>query len=89
MRGEKKPSREFHFPEQDDSQKQFALCLSSKKPKRLMCLKFYEVIPDVAAAKRGKLRIVDETGELSLFPADYFIFIELPDEVIKALTRLV
>jgi hypothetical protein len=54
-----------------------------------MCLKFYEVIPDAAAAKRGKLRIVDETGELSLFPADYFILIELPDEVIKALTRLV
>lgn len=74
---------------QGDSQKQFVLCLSSKKPKRLMCLKFYEVIPDAAAAKRGKLRIVDETGELSLFPADYFIFIELPDEVIKALTRLV
>jgi hypothetical protein len=41
----------------------------------------YQVLPDESAARSNYLRIIDETGEDYLFPAAYFMPIELPTEV--------
>ncbi len=39
----------------------------------------YQVLPDESAARSNYLRIIDETGEDYLFPAAYFMPIELPN----------
>lgn len=44
----------------------------------------YQVLPDESAAKSNYLRIVDETGEDYLYPAAYFVLIDVPREVREA-----
>ncbi len=46
--------------------------------------KIYESIPDAAAAKRGLLRIVDESGEDYLYSAEMFVEASLPTSVRRA-----
>ena len=43
--------------------------------------KIYRVLPDAEAEKHGDLRIIDESGEDYLFPADWFVPIQVPEEV--------
>jgi hypothetical protein len=63
----------------------------ARAPKRLyICLdnsgyevslekrKIYVGVPDVRAERLGHIRIVDESGESYLYPADRFIAAELP-----------
>lgn len=45
--------------------------------------KVYVVLPDAKAAKYGRVRVVDESGEDYLFPVEYF----LPVEISKAATE--
>ena len=47
--------------------------------------KIYRVLPDAAAAEDGYIRVVDESGEDYLYSRDYFVSIELPRAVEKAL----
>ena len=47
--------------------------------------KIYQVIPDARAAEHQLVRVVDESGEDYLYPADYFVAIELPQAVEMAL----
>lgn len=44
----------------------------------------YQVLPDESSAKSNYLRIVDETGEDYLYPAAYFVLIDVPQEVQQA-----
>jgi hypothetical protein len=39
------------------------------------------------AATDGDIRVVDESGEDYLYPAEYFVFVELPRLVEKSLLR--
>ena len=58
---------------------QFLLCIKNDEyPASLDVRKVYQVIPDAAAAARHFVRIIDESGEDYLFPADYFVPINLP-----------
>jgi len=41
--------------------------------------------PDDEAASEGDLRVIDESGEDYLYPAGYFILIELPRNIDLAL----
>jgi hypothetical protein len=41
----------------------------------------YQVLPDDSAARSNYLRIIDETGEDYLYPAGYFMPVELPNEL--------
>lgn len=41
----------------------------------------YQVLPDESAARSNYWRIIDETGEDYLYPAGYFMPIELPNEM--------
>jgi len=40
----------------------------------------YRVLPDESAAASNYIRVIDETGEDYLYPADYFAPIEVPEE---------
>jgi len=54
----------------------FVVCVdNSEYPASLELHKIYRVIPDKEAQADGYLRIIDESGEDYLFPADYFISI--------------
>jgi len=46
--------------------------------------KIYRVLPDADAAPHHLLRVIDESGEDYLYPADYFTPIELPEHVTEA-----
>jgi len=46
----------------------------------------YQVLPDASAAKSHYVRIIDETGEDYLYPAAYFVFIDVPQDVERTLT---
>ena len=50
--------------------------------------KIYRVLPDEDAATDGDIRVVDESGEDYLFPAKYFVVVELPRSVEKSLFRV-
>ena len=40
----------------------------------------YRVLSDEDAALDGDLRIIDESGEDYLYPVEYFLVLDLPDE---------
>lgn len=42
--------------------------------------KIYRVVSDGQAEAKGMLRIIDETGEDYLFPASFFVPIDVPTE---------
>ena len=66
----------------------FAICVdNSEYPASLELHKIYRVLPDKDAQADGDMRIIDESGEDYLFPADYFIPIELPQPIIQALNQ--
>ena len=57
----------------------FAVCVdNSEYPVSLELHKIYRVVPDDDARKDGDLRIIDESGEDYLYPADYFLLIDIP-----------
>jgi hypothetical protein len=45
------------------------------------------VLPDESAAKSNYFRVIDNEGEDYLYPADYFLFIELTRKVEQALLK--
>ena len=70
--------------------------MSPKRRKYVICLreddagdieprKLYEVLADDVAAESGYLRVIDESGEDYLYPADYFAEIDVPKEVERVL----
>lgn len=46
--------------------------------------KIYEAIADAASAKRGLLRIVDESGDDYLYPESMFVEASLPEAIRRA-----
>ena len=66
----------------------FAVCVDNRSyPASLELHKIYRIIPDDEAAGDGDVRVVDESGEDYLFPADYFIPVELPQTVVRVLNK--
>jgi hypothetical protein len=58
---------------------EFVICVkNSRYLASLELRKIYRVLRDAEAAEFGLLRIVDESGEDYLYPADRFVPIELP-----------
>ena len=50
--------------------------------------KLYEVLADPEAAKHGQLRVIDESGEDYLYPESFFVGIDLPQQVVDRITRV-
>lgn len=67
----------------------FVICVRNEGSEDLVIRKVYQVLPDAVAAKEGYLRVVDESGEDYLYPADYFIPLVLPDVAARRLTEIV
>ena len=66
----------------------FVICINNRAyPASLERGKVYRVVADNAAAKRGFLRVIDESGEDYLYPASRFVAIRLPQAVRRALSR--
>jgi hypothetical protein len=66
----------------------FAVCINnSGYPASLELHKIYRVLPDEDAAADGDVRIIDESGEDYLYPADRFVPIAVPESVQKSLLK--
>jgi hypothetical protein len=66
----------------------FAICVdNSHYPASLELHKIYRVVPDELAEKDGDLRIIDESGEDYLYPADHFLMVELPRDAVTTLDQ--
>jgi hypothetical protein len=58
---------------------EFVVCINNENyPASLELHKIYRVLPDEDAYAGGDLRIVDESGEDYLYPASYFVPIDIP-----------
>ncbi|MBN2560786.1 MAG: hypothetical protein JXQ75_07645 [Phycisphaerae bacterium] len=67
----------------------FAVCVRNDGyPASLELRKIYRVIPDATADAHGHVRIIDESGEDYLYPADYFVPITLPKAVEEAISAV-
>lgn len=49
--------------------------------------KIYVVLPDPEAEKDGDIRVIDESGEDYLYPADWFAAVEIPKVVQTSLLK--
>lgn len=65
----------------------FVVCINSDDPDLLTPRRIYQVLPDTGAAKSNFIRVIDNEGEDYLYPADYFLALELPRKVEQALLR--
>ncbi len=64
----------------------FAVCINNEDYEvSLELRKIYKVLPDAKAAEHRYIRVIDESGEDYLYPEDYFIPIEIPKAIEKAL----
>jgi hypothetical protein len=69
----------------DAFSKKYVVCVKNEDyPASLELRKLYRVIPDRGASKSGLVRIVDESGEDYLYPAEYFLPVKLSPAVEKA-----
>jgi len=67
------------------SPKRYALCIQNRGYKAsLEVRKVYQVLADATAARRGLLRVVDESGEDYLYPTEMFVPIVVPRAAAKA-----
>lgn len=68
--------------------KHFVICLRNDGyPGSLEVRKIYRRIRDTEADKLNLVRIVDESGEDYLFPAEYFCAVDLPPATVRALNQ--
>ncbi len=68
-----------------NSDPRFVICIRNEDCEDLQPRKLYQVLPDQAAAKDDYVRVIDDSGEDYLYPANYFLPIELPQAAAKAL----
>ena len=73
---------------QKEKEIRFAVCVNNADyPVSLELHKIYRVLSDEDAEADGDMRVVDESGEDYLYPADYFVMVDLPKAVEKSLLR--
>lgn len=66
----------------------FVICLRNEDSDDLVLGKVYQVMEDEMAARDNYIRVVDESGEDYLYPANFFVSIELPRLAERALFPL-
>lgn len=65
--------------------RRFVLCMKNDDCDDLVTRKVYRTIPDEKAEKDGYVRVIDESGEDYLYPATYFVCLQLPQEAEQAI----
>lgn len=74
--------------ERNKSVRRFAVCVRNRGYEASLGRnKIYVVLPDGEAGKGGDLRVVDESGEDYLYPADWFVAVEVPKAVQASLLK--
>ena len=74
---------------QTELKTQFAICIDNENyPASLEVRKIYQILSDRKAAKNNLIRVIDESGEDYLYPASYFVAIDLPEAVTSALISI-
>jgi hypothetical protein len=64
---------------------QFVVCVKNKSYAASHELhKLYQVVMDATAAKLHQIRVIDESGEDYLYPAKYFVPVQVPQSAEKA-----
>jgi len=63
----------------------FVLCVRNDDCEDLEKRKVYRMLVDEKAEKDGYLRVIDESGDDYLYPASYFVRVELPREAKQAM----
>ena len=66
--------------------KQYAICVRNEGAEDLEIRKIYRLLPDTRAAKDSYVRVIDESAEDYLYPADFFVPLVLPRETERALS---
>ncbi len=70
--------------------KRFAVCIRNEGNEASLELrKIYEVVEDADAEKHQMVRVIDEENEDYLYPASWFVQIDLPTNVEQAILNLV
>ncbi|MFH1860354.1 MAG: hypothetical protein ABH870_05005 [bacterium] len=67
------------------TESQFVICIQNKGCEDLELSKVYQVITDEFVAQDSYIRMIDESGEDYLYPANYFVPIALPQMAKDAL----
>lgn len=81
-----KKSKSNGSSNKEPSTAQYVVCVKNEDyPASLELRKLYRVISDKNATKSGLLRIVDESGEDYLYPAEYFLPVKLSRDVERAI----
>ena len=69
-----------------EPKRNYVICIRAEESADIEVRKVYETLPDEIAAKRGYLRVVDESGEDYLYPKECFAPVHLAEETVRALT---
>ena len=76
--------------ESESTQTRFAVCINnSAYPDDLKVRTIYQVLADESGARSNYIRVVDETGEDYLYPAELFVIIDVPAEAQKVFMQAV
>jgi hypothetical protein len=71
-------------------QRRFAVCICNEGNEASLELwKIYEVLEDEVAASHQMIRVIDEEEEDYLYPASWFVTIDLPVNLEQAILKLV
>lgn len=65
----------------------FAICVDTDDADLLTPRMVYQVLPDERAAKSDYIRVIDNEGEDYLYPAKFFLLVDFPQPVKRALLR--
>jgi hypothetical protein len=72
--------------EAENTEPRFAICVRNDGHEDdLKVRTVYRILPDESAARSGYIRVIDETGEDYLYPAAYFVSVEVTPEAARTL----
>ena len=88
MASARKSSRSNGSSPGKTSRTAFVLCLRNEGyAASLELRKLYQVVQDASAIKHNLVRVIDESSQSYLYPANYFVALRLPTSVKAALPR--
>lgn len=57
----------------------FVVCINNRDyPASLELHKIYQIVPDAEIEADGEIRVIDESGEDYIYPAEWFVAVDLP-----------
>jgi hypothetical protein len=72
----------------DTGEHRYAVCIANQgNEASLERNKLYAILPDQRAEADGLLRVIDEDGEDYLYPASWFVAVEVPKAVQESVLK--